>query len=677
MQHIRHYLFLLLPALALVAGAMFVSHDFLAPLPQGGCFETLLPEHDCVVWSYQKYNPPDQPSHVAQLDLKTGQVSRVKLAKVAVMLEPRRGLRVDNYNGIGIYDSSGNSLWQDPTQGFEYLVGDRYLLRQQHGQLTILDMAPVFDNPTRDQKLESEPLVLNVPGLIERYIWLHHAVVQPIAGTNRFLCVSRDVPIGVSVYEIEAGQVRLVDSWPYGGGPVIQHAGKIWSSVPKKREVEVRSLADLQIVKRLQLPTEMTDWVTLTHRHDLFCFTSQKTRQVIVCRLSDFQPIPELNMPLLTDCAEQQAEDRRFHLLTDGQKLNSRRVVVYDSELSRIVYDASLPMGLLEVGVDDGHLVLVTAAMGLTVELIDLSTGKVSRTHRPFVGSLLLITVVGWLALIWLVAWCYCSNKWRLSPLVSIILLSLLIGTPFMWRIQTIGYFNILRRPAVDCLLVILFTHCFLVALYAAYGPQRLLLRLSVLFLWLAACAFVPAGFGWRRVPQLFHVHSVEGVLWTVLVFTLGSTLVLFALRVTSIRRYFSPALPVASDKRSAAMSVWDIFVFIASSAVFITAVRPVGLIAREDQVYILGISAWILLPAMLGLVGLIRHEKLFRVVAMIQFALGCVVILAATFRLALGQYGRDILYAFAGDAISLLLLMLATFVVCSLMRKPQPVSST
>lgn len=662
----RQVTFLLGPALLLVTAAIITGYYFLPPLPGGGTLETLVPDHDCVVWNYQRVNPPDQ---VAKLDLNTGRVSLAKLSQIATDLENGHGQKISMAHGIQVNDAlSGDWLWRDGSlKGYGYLVGNRYLLRQRHSVLTILDMLPVFENPSPNTR-PGEPMEVTVMGLIENANWNDPDVVQPIPDSNRFLCVSRDIPISVSVFEIESGQVKLIESWPYGGGPVMQHAGKVWSSAPKSRLVEMRSLDDLKVVQRIPLPQVLGDWSNIVHRNELISFISTKTGRDYVCRLDDWAVIPELDLGLWNEAARQNAKDEHTYLLGSGFKFSMRRIVVYDSQQSRIVYDAKPPVGLIEVEINDGHLVTVTEALGLTVELIDLSTGKLSKRYTPFLWHLVGIFVLAMLGLIWLVVWCYCSIEWQWRALPNIAMVTGLIAFPFLWRLMAVGYWGTLNRPDVNQLKVILFALCFMFSVYAAFGKQRLLLRISILCLWLTAVFGCVRMSGRLEIRQYFHLATEDGILRTVLVFTTFATFLMFAVRLTSLPKYF---LTVSDNDEghSAPIAMVDIFALVASIALLLTAVEPYRQLDWTQQPEATYASCWIMLPALLGLTGLVRNPRVYRLLAMLHVAMGSLIVLAIVLQMAAADYHSGPWYLIRDETIQLLCVMLATFVYCTLLR--------
>ncbi len=618
-----------------------------------------LPAQNCIAWVNQ------QPKYCAKFDLQTGKVSVDLLSKIAVMLDNSHGQRIRTWAGIELLDAiSGQPLWHDYSlHGYQRLVGDRYLVKQKHDQVSVIDMLPVFEHPSPDTRAPA-PNQITVHGLEDSDAWYKPEVLQAIDGTNRFLCTSLKGTSTITVYEIDNGQVTSIAAWPFGGGAVIQADGKIYSAAAQKRELEVRSSQTLEVIDRLPFPVELRFWPDVSHRQGLISFNDASKGLDVVCRLSDLQRIPELTLPLVL---YQENDDPRYHLLADGLLFDTNRLVVYDSERNRIALDTNPPHGLITLCVWQGKLVTVTAAMGLTVEEIDLASGQLVKRHQPFLWSFLVVPLLWLAAMVWLVAWCYQSLKLAMRPWISITTVVILFCVPLVYRLITVDYTATWRRPAVDLLLAVLFSLAFGLALFVVYGRQRVLLRISALLMamavWLVAARTL-AG----PTIFVFSVFSLQGVTRVLLPYVVISTFALACFRMIRVHRYFLHDKPDDTLTDKIPVTLLDIFILTTSSALLLIAAGPYRQIALFGQLPLVN-AAGLCLATLPGLLGLVRSVRFYRLLAMVFVAMGCLTIFASTLQMAMGHFGRDLVYSISGGVLRCSYGLLSTFVLCTLMR--------
>ncbi len=259
----------LLAALALVGISVYLGNHY--SLPVAGSYQYgVAPAQSAVIW-FQEASV--EPEFVEQLDLRSGQISRVS-SDLFDMLRNSRGQRIVLRKQLEIFDDKSGQLLFSGQLPMEYptLIGDHYLIQPGDGHFTFIDLDQAIKTGSTKQVTWPVPAIvpLNSANPIAR--------MYKIEGTNRFLYhFQDDTNPNVTVFEIDAGQLRTVASWPtVGDSQVTQYNGTVLSASVNSAEVEVRSLNDFQLIKKLPLPKGMGNWGDVTSalqvNHDLFSF---------------------------------------------------------------------------------------------------------------------------------------------------------------------------------------------------------------------------------------------------------------------------------------------------------------------------------------------------------------------------------------------------------------------
>ncbi len=534
------------------------------------------------------------------------------------------------------------------------------------GAIHFVDLQPILSSPENAKAIKLEPITQVINGLPARKSWGEAHYVLPIPRTDRFLCLTRaSSGYTARVYELSPEGIMGIERWSCSDVPAIVHDGKVWTFAANPDRLEVRSQEDFRLLSSLPIPdelkTELAKWSDVRHHNDLISFPGVQALAPLAYRLDDLSKVAGVNLPVVFYGSEKDT-DARYHLLANDLPGNHQRIAVYDSHSRKLAYDARPPLGLVASGIVDGQLVMVTEAMGLTVDLVDLATGQHYVRHQPFRWYVWATPAICLLALVWFVMWSRYSTAW-LHPLPNIVLVALLFLTPLVWRVLTIHYWNILWRPAVGYSLAALFAMAFAFAVLAALGTQRILLRLTGLCLWLSCVGWALRGLhnmDWQ--DSAGGEISVSSMLFNVSTVTVLVACLLFALRRCGLIPPLSAIARSPEDRaRKAAIPMRDLFALTGGVALLFSAMTFSYAHLREHWLEIGGI----LVLSSPGLLALVRNQRVLRVAAVIHIALACVVIVLATFGLAWGNCIWILWFRQVCDLSCFLLVTVGSFGLC------------
>ncbi len=462
-----------LAGIGLSAVSFWLLYQYPAPLPLGDVGIASL--DDAVFWSNEYAIPKNRL--VDKLDLHTGQLQRVAFGTIQSLGSANsRNERFVFVNGVHIYDaSSGQRLWSNQFVDQEsLLVGEDFVLSVGEENVSISDFSTGFKRPARMQ--------VTIPGLFKPFRELGPAI-QAIEGTNRFVClVNTKAGLNVRVYEIDHDKLREVATWPCYGLPIVQHAGQLLTLAIDK--VEVRSLPDCQLIKTHALPPSLRDWSEIEVSGDLFRFFNPNLRRTSFGSLNDFQLIPELD--LATELAVgDKPGDTRLHVLANAKDRQVSRLAVYDSRERRIIYDSQPMRHLSKVTVWDRKLVQVHADFGLTVEVIDLATGKLVGRYQPYLWRVWAIALVAASSVGWYMLWSTLDTAWHGWMLPSHAFVLALFLPPLLGTLSP-HIRSPLSEPALMTVVAAVFGLTIHLCYHAIYGKLAWPLRFGCVAMWLA-----------------------------------------------------------------------------------------------------------------------------------------------------------------------------------------------
>ncbi len=604
-----------------------------------------------------------------------------------------RGEAVSSFWDIlKVYDTrSGKLLWWAKTPGyFEYLVGDHYLVRlldQKVESVDIDEAATVPDEPGEScfRPVEFQLRTLEISDF---KVAVHvRPQLTSLPESNRFLIHSPDESrkfARVYACEVDSQGVRLVDQWQCDiGGLFVTPRGQINTVLPDRSAIEVRWSTDFKITGTIPFAAGIAASEIDSH-NDLLSYADPVTTMPRVLRVDDFSPIPELDLPLCLSPSipAQTGSDRRYHILSDRALAVSKRLVVYDSIARRSVYDAPAD-GFKAVKIEDGKLTLSTLKFGLTESVYDLISGRLIETRRPFLWIIVSMAGVLLGGLIWLVSWiARVPVPARLIPL-NILLISMLFMWPLIWRTGREGFAAFQGHPTIDFSHMVVLANFFCLAIFAALGSGRMLLRLvplliSISMLWYAIIHFVQINledFGSRGHQQ------VSFRIWiTFTVFAFGA---LYAMRylgwrlakLPSLQSHSSLQTNQADAKRTAEQPnvyLIDCFILTASVALAIKVAGPQVDLLLQDEMkeFVLGRSLLLVGMAMLGLVALVPSPRVFRAATILAVVVAVLGIADIVLHVSLEIYKNKAWYRLANEVRYPVFLSLAAFACCSIMRR-------
>ena len=596
-----------------------------------------------------------------------------------------RGESIRGALGLTVYDTRSEKLfWRVDTTGqFQFLVGDHYMVGLRSGRIEVIDIDDALAAPIDERKVrhfEFESFGIDVRGLNPAQT---ESSIHAIPGGNRFILQMRSEqdssprrfvfnPLSTAyLYEIESRSIRLLTSWPCQKADVaVLPDGRVLSVAPRGGVVELRSPHDFQIESQRAFPVGLNDWQAIIVRNHLFSYLDENTGFTCVCRLDDFSELAELKFPLVRKSATEIGEDRRFHILSDGTLPKSRRLVVYDTTSRRIAFDSGAANGFRSADVRDGQLRLTNLAFGLTTLYYDLQSGQCVRVERPFLWIIVAMPVVLLAGLAWLSVWITklpCST--RLIPW-NIALVATMFLTPLVWRTGRWGFAHATPRPTIEFSLSVVLALSFCLALFAAFGRWRWLLRVMPFLMGLAALFayvhyFKLVDFN-RDNPYSPAVLSLR--IW--ITFSILSALTLGALRMAGCGIVNSKmSQPV--DGRGAHIHLLDIFLMTAVVASMLTVfVAHVDLlISPTGAAFVLASSAMLTVVACLGLLALVENSRLHRLANILAILVALMGIVEIVVHVSCAHRASELWYRMASDCRYPIFTALCVFAFCSIMR--------
>ncbi len=558
--------------LLICLAATVLAHRFRPPAPSVQGYVQFVPAANAVVWPFQDGAKRQQ---VCKLDLSSGAVQTVPKNSLFGQVNSRQQ-RFHFDDGVSVHDAeTGKLLWQNRhLTGYDLLVGDHYLLGVDLRK--VADIGDALNRPDAATSSMDRPRLLKISDADQLFPW-DELLRSPIPGTNRFLCMFGKVRrYTFFVYEVQADQVVLIKSWPCGGHPIMRDAGCIYTPTPSGQEVEVRSLSDFELIQTRKLPPGLTDWSDVQNDHALFSFTSTQSGLSRIYALKDFELVTQRDLQFVYPLAARPASDQRFHILRDLQSYPTK-LVVLDAEAKRIVYEGDFPRSHLATSVVDGQLVLVTSNWGLSVDFIDLASGKVLKSYRPFALSLVAMPLVGLLGLAWFVASYQRSVKvrrWSLLEATSIALLSLM---PLLWHVSVTHSTHYMQRPLLGFVMAALFGIIYQVILFTVFGQRATLFRFAILWGTLAGIVVLMQ---WFHGESRYSQNGVNQVARMQLCFALGGLLLFYGVRLLGPAGFRRLGVVIRYPENSPVakpISLQEIFWLTVSVALFLTALRTLG----------------------------------------------------------------------------------------------------
>ena len=643
----------LLFACGLLGISIYLGNHY--SLPVVGTYQYgIIPSQATLIWFQDARIAPDL---VEQLDLRSGIVSRISsdIMDQPTIVRNSRGQRIVLRKKLEILDDkSGQLLWSGKMP-FEYptLIGDHYLIEPGDGHFKIIDLDRVIE--TGCVNVVSWPVSGIVPLDTSNIARAPVQNLHKIEGTDRFLYDFQDADNPhVIVFEIDAGQLRSVASWPIvGDSQVSQYNGTIMSASPSSAAVEVRSLNDFQLIKKLQLPPGLSVWGDFSSgmliSQNLFSFSEVKTGITRVHRMDDFALIPELDLPVSPSVLMSKDRDDEPYVLLSDNRVRTGRIVVYDTFEKRVVVDRAPPLGMVDYRIAAGHLVVVNELLGLTVDMIDLKTGQLAKRYQPFAWVAWAVPIILLLALAWLIVWIRLTAAWPGLAVINIIFIAALFVAPQLTHVAIFGGARILFRPAMGYACVVLMALSFCLSLYVVYGRQRVLLR--TIPVWLALA--VALGISNMQVAEtgkrgLEGMSGIVGAAMRLLVeFSFVSIALLACMRIMG----FGLGQPTraSSDRQVVAtIPLRDMFVFTACIAAFIAAAAPnrAFLLAPVPLLGTVIASLLVAAPALLGLIALAPSTSIVRFMRTLALLLAILLIAEISMHISMGHWHTQIWYS-------------------------------
>lgn len=663
-------------AIGLSSIAIYLGSLYSLPIVGSNQY-AVLPSHKSVVW-YQ--DSSSMPKFVEQLDLPSGRLSRLPFDSVdeSSIVRNSRGQRIVLRKQLEIFDDqSGRLLWSGKMP-FEYpkLVGDQYLIEPGIDEFTIIDLNQLIE--TGSVNLQVTPMSGAVQLRMGSPTLTPVQNFHPIDGTNRFLYHFQDATqANVTVFEVEAGQVRAVTSWPtVSDSQVYQYEGTVLTAAPASAEVEVRSLGDFQLIKKFPLPPGMGVWGNLASNtvlsQSLFSYNEIKTGIARVGHLDNFTLVPDLNLSILATVLKTDPDEKRFVLLGDA-RFRTARVVVYDTQDRRVVIDRSVPRGCVDQRIAAGHLVFVSELFGLTVDMIDLQTGQLSKRYQPFAWVAWALPVILLLALGWLIVWLRVTEPWPSLAVLNILFIATLFVTPQLAHVAMFGAARVLFRPAMGYGCVTLLALTFCLSLYTVYGRQRILLRTVPVWIGLA----VALGLANLHVSETGRMGlagmrgMVGSAVRSLVIYSFVSIAVLATMRIMGFGIYCK-GQPASTEPSRATIPLRDIFVFTACIAAFVAAAAPNRAFLIDPMPFFGTIVGSLLVsaPALLGLISLAPSSSIYQFMRVLALGLALTLIVEITLHISMGHWHVHIWYYLFLFFRYFVFMFLATFVCGSVLRQ-------
>ena len=538
-----------------------------------------------------------------------------------------RGQAVRSFLSLSVSDAStGRLLWTaDTPPGFNTLVADHYLIGIEAGRVLAIDIDDALSvpiNPGNAQlkrPVKFQPFAVPFVGFTRSVAPLSIRVVA-VPGTNRFLIHEPTrTEATIHAFEIEGRTIRHLTSWDCDTLP--PHAlpnGQINSVKPDGSAMEARSPTDFEVIRTMPMPAWLTSWGSLKLHNYMYSFGSSKSPTVQVGLLEDLEPIPNLNIALGRYPEDEMVEDRRYHILSDDALWACPRLLVYDALDRKVAFDSGPVNGYSAAKIIDGHLRLSQNKLGQTTQVIDLSTGKLVRTERPYLWIMVSMPLLLLASLIWLCNWIKRVHGPRWTWPVNILFLTALFTTPLLIRTARRPLILLGIFPSANYCLAAVEAACFCLAIYAVFGRGRPLLRIVPIL----TCMSVLFALGQHFKMIEFSAGTLPGR--TELSFRIWITFVVISVGILCAMRYLgwklnreSPAeQPLPSD--SSRVHLADLFALTAIVAFTISIMGPKLdlLVSPNDQVTVAAKSLWLAGMGVMGMFALAPRPTAYRMAA-------------------------------------------------------------
>ncbi len=440
-------------------------------------------------------------------------------------------------------------MWGLPT-----LLSGRYLIRVQRAELRAIDL------------LADDPQIVTVPiaPIQNSGVVVGNESLMPLQGTNRF--VRNNFASGtndLSLYAIEAEEIRLLSTWP-GMGDVDYRHGRIYNFDTARQQVDVHAVDDGRFIESIGFPKEAEllgqPRHTSIQQDLLLCYNNQFSRFVVLDLAQKkllkfpsehFLPFGSIKSPYL--------------VLQNKLLGKSHELLVYDRRTDEIIQKfKSPPLGSSCSFYDAERVYFHTHEHGLTATLVNLKTGREESRWSPFAWTSRSVYLLFPLMIAWFGLWCWASARANISPWLDVYLLCGLVAWMFSYPVtnsqwlKPIGFLSC----TAGCLVIV---QC--AVWYLLMATSKLTTRLSIclMSLGLAQSLFV-ATIGLQDPGHgqlLLMVAGVTSAFLTFLAFVMkrkGWRLhhVSVAARPTSISDFFMITIACAIAINAARMT-WSL----------------------------------------------------------------------------------------------------------------------
>ncbi len=670
---------LLLPALLLVAVSCYLGTQY--PLPVRNNWYLLGKDCSALLWLNDRWNNNER---VYALGIESGRVSRLPY-------HVAQGHGVVNSKGQRIYlegsgfgkslrvfdERTGEQLGFQFVEDGEKLVGTEYLVSRSNQTLKVKRFQVSSQPDSHDLDLAELTFPL---AEFEDYDPFDETLIYPIPDTNRFVVFIESGTPTLMALELKGEQLELLAKWSTTkDSQVLQFDGQLFTANSNGSEIDVRDLATFQLLDTRALPPGMLAWKRFNRRpiefrsqNGLFAFQDASSGALRVHRLDDFSLVPELKLPLLDGGSKNQSGDFRRYVLSSEAVYGKAPATVYDTVERRVVLSCWRPRAIYETGIIDHYLVFASGEMGLTVEVIDLVSGQTVKRHQPYAWILWCLPVILSSALVWAIAWIRSTPAGARSALIGMGTLLGLFAVPQLlhgWQFPDYWY---PVRPAHEYVYGTLLVTVFMLSLYAAYGPQRLLLRTAPL--WLVMAAVLGLANLVSRTPDgcgLDFLDTVPaGAIGLVVALAVVSTAANFVLRW--VYRGLSPHSQKNHRPPARVFALQDLFWLTTSLAAFIAAAMPSRAYLLEPLHIAVGsmIALFACVPMLLGLAGLTASTRVYAFFARLAVIGAWYLVVEATIHFWFGHWFGTSWYSLVWMLRYPVFLFVATFACASIWRQ-------
>ncbi len=297
----------------------------------------------------------------------------------------------------------------------------------------------------------------------------------------------------IQVFRVLEDKIELAATWKASGAEpmAVWYKDQIVTLAPDEQSLEFRNTDSFKVVKRVEIPGPLVANIDLNYfRQGVLAVPANGSigAPSDIRRIDNLQPIqasPEFSIYHFQDSWK--ARPSRYILMS--RLSHPAAFAVYDVELNKVIFETASPFAASCELLDERRLAIASLAMGLSVDIIDFTTGKVEQRFRPFAWLLPVIAIGSVMTVALTFAWIYFSSKAMLSLLTTLLVPGFLFGGVLLTILCQQGDVISAPRPNATYFLTVILTVLFMAVwlVFSARGSWMQILAWQLLLVSLIA----------------------------------------------------------------------------------------------------------------------------------------------------------------------------------------------